>query len=103
MTQNTLIVRIAERISPDLALRNIVDAFFDWLERLPNKALTLDFAGVCSISRSFAHQYMLRKNISGKLINEMNLPDNVSKMLEIVRSSDKSEVLDLNSIRIMTV
>ncbi len=103
MRQEAITVRIAEKISADLALRNVADDFFD-LESLPSNNLTVDFAGVRSISRSFAHQYTTRKNTSSKLINEINMPDNVVKMLEIVRNSSyKSKYLNLDSIRPMTV
>ena|GEM_PF-6117528 len=47
--------------------------------------------GVRSISRSFAHEYTVRKASSSKYIREINLPLNVSKMLKIVRSSKKPE------------
>ncbi len=103
MRQEAITVRIAEKISADLALRNVADDFFD-LESLPSNNLTVDFAGVRSISRSFAHQYTTRKKTSSKLINEINMPDNVVKMLEIVRNSSyKSKYLNLDSIRPMTV
>ena len=104
MRQEAITVRIAEKISADLALRNVADDFFDLIESLPSNNLTVDFAGVRSISRSFAHQYTIRKKTSSKLINEINIPDNVVKMLEIVRNSSyKSKYLNLDSIRPMTV
>ena len=104
MRQEAITVRIAEKISADLALRNVADDFFDLIESLPSNNLTVDFAGVRSISRSFAHQYTTRKKTCSKLINEINMPDNVVKMLEIVRNSSyKSKYLNLDSIRPMTV
>lgn len=84
MTQT---IRVKEEISPDLMLRGVADAFFDKLESIKADSLVLDFAGVESISRSFAHQYILRKRTSTKTINEINVPENVSKMLALVRRS----------------
>ena len=104
MRQEAATVRITEKISADLALRNVADDFFDLIESLPSNNLTVDFVGVRSISRSFAHQYTARKKITSKLINEINMPDNVVKMLEIVRNSSyKSKYLNLDSIRPMTM
>ncbi len=97
-------IRIAEKLSSDLALRNVADSFFDWLESLQNNKLTIDFSGVRSISRSFAHQYVLRKKSTRKIINEINVPNNVSKMLRIVENpSQKSDILNLDSIQVLTV
>ncbi|MGH9923607.1 MAG: STAS-like domain-containing protein [Nitrososphaerales archaeon] len=78
------VINVAEKISTDLALRTVADDLFDWLESLPADRITLDFTGIRSISRSFAHQYVSRKKTSTKQINEINLPDNVAKMFWIV-------------------
>lgn len=98
------IINIAEKISPHLALRDMADAFFNWLEKLPCESATLDFNGVQSISRSFAHQYIQRKAKSNKVIKEINMPSNVSKMLDIVENQKpRSPLLDLNSIEVINL
>lgn len=97
-------IKIAEKLSADLALRNVADSFFNWLESLPDDTLVIDFSGVRSISRSFAHKYVQRKKASHKTINEINVPDNVLKMLRIVESpAHKADILNLDSIQVLTV
>lgn len=80
-------VSIAKVIAPNLMLRGIADAFFDKLEKMAAKRIVVDFAGVESISRSFAHQYLGRKRGSSKAITEVNLSTDISRMLELVKHS----------------
>ena len=96
---------VAETMSPNLALRNMADSFFDSLEKKEFNHLQLDFTGIKSISRSFAHQYILRKKNCSKTITEMNVPDNVSKMMGLVTRSSASNkhrslISDLNRLKV---
>jgi hypothetical protein len=77
-------VSIAHEIAPNLMLRAIADRFFDKLEQIPAANITLDFTGVESVSRSFAHQYVLRRNKTRKHIEEVNIDTNISRMLKLV-------------------
>jgi len=65
------IIRISEKVSKDLALRDIADALFDDIESLTESAVVIDFSEVTSIARSFAHQYSLREEV----LKEENLRD----------------------------
>lgn len=73
-------VSIASAISQDLALRDIAGGFFNDLERRREDRIVVDFSGVKTISRSFAHEYQTRKKCSSKAVIEVNVPDNVGKM-----------------------
>ena len=53
-------IMIKERISVDLALRDSVGIFFDYLESIPQKEITVDFSNIKSISRSFSHEYTIQ-------------------------------------------
>lgn len=104
MKENTspIIVSVVEKISADLALRTVADDLVDWLESLPTDRITLDFTGVHSISRSFAHQYVSRKKTSTKQINEINLPDNIAKMFWVVENPARNpSLLNLDSIPVV--
>jgi anti-anti-sigma regulatory factor len=98
------IVRIKEAISADLALRNRADAFFDKIDKLDANEVVIDFSEVRSISRSFAHQYDLRKKASKQKMTEIHLPQHVTKMFKVVESSNKkNNVVDSDSIPLMTI
>ncbi len=97
-------VSIVERASADLALRNVANSFFDWLENLQADKVIVDFAGVRSISRSFAHEYVKRKKSSQKSISEVRVPVNVTKMLRIIGNpTHQPDILNVDSIRVLTV
>ncbi len=97
-------VSITEKVSRDLALRDVADSFFDWLESLPTDKVIVDFAGTRSISRSFAHQYVQRKKSSHKSVSEVQVPINVEKMLRIIENpTHQRDILNVDSIRVLTV
>jgi len=83
-TLNNVVV-ISRMVSADLALRDWADGFFDKVEAMPGEKITVDFSGVHSISSSFAHQYLLRKSRTKKKIEELNMPQNVKKMFDVVK------------------
>ncbi|MFQ5406359.1 MAG: hypothetical protein ACE5DI_04345 [Candidatus Micrarchaeia archaeon] len=97
-------ISVAKNVSPDLALRASANRFFDYLESLPENQLVVDFQQVQTISRSFAHQYLLRKKKSPKRVSETNVPESVEKMFEVVQaSSSKRKIIDLTAIRVITI
>ena len=102
MKPATIIIK--ERISVDLALRNSADIFFDYLESNPQKEIIVDFNGIKSISRSFAHEYITRKNQSKKSITETNVSENVKKMFYVVEQpAEKTLIFDLRTARTATL
>lgn len=80
MTPKEFDVKMISAVAPDLALRDIASRFFDGIESRPEGKIIIDFSGVESISRSFAHEYLVRRGRSAKTFVEVNVPDNVSKM-----------------------
>jgi hypothetical protein len=95
------IVRIRDESSPDLAFRDSALEFFKKLENMREKEIQIDFSNIQSISRSFAHEYIVRKTQSTKDITEINLPDNVEKMFRVVTS--RSRLLDSSSMEVETI
>lgn len=82
--KSSVTVKVAEEIAPNLMLRGVADAFFDKLEKRNANHVIIDFKGAKSISRSFAHQYVVRKNRPKKTINEANMNDDIRRMFYIV-------------------
>lgn len=96
------VVRIAEVLSPDLALRQTADLFFNQLESKKALSLTIDFKGVRSISRSFAQQYLERKKRTTKSIDEVNVPVNVRKMFEVVQeAARRPQLVNLHALKVI--
>ena len=97
-------VVISEVLSPDLALRFNADAFFDYLDSLPENHWIIDFCNVRTITRSFAQEYKSRKAKTRKTIFEINVPTNVRKMFDIVETVfEKTRLLDLKKGKPITL
>jgi len=104
MTSQASKIRIAGVISSELAMRKSADDFFDYLERIASESVEVDFSGVRSISRSFAHEYLLRKQASTKQITEKNVPSNVVKMMEVIRNpSPRESIFSSAPVRLVDV
>jgi hypothetical protein len=82
-------ISIAHELSPDLALRDIASSFMDKVESLGSPEIVIDFCEVETITRSFAHEYVTRKERSSLRINEVNVPDNVGRMFKVIQNSEK--------------
>ena len=88
-TSNKITISIRKAVSVDLALRQLASRFFDKIEALSAAEIVIDFRGVSSISRSFAHEYVSRRAASGKAITETNVPVWVEKMFRVVQQPKK--------------
>ena len=83
---------IVDNISQHLAFRDSADDFFSYTSRLEESDVIIDFSGVESITRSFAHQYLKNKKKVKKQIVEKNMPSNVMHMFELVKSQSSKRV-----------
>ncbi|MCE5295847.1 MAG: hypothetical protein LLG16_01935 [Euryarchaeota archaeon] len=92
---------IKDCLSEDLATRNRASQFFEMLESSDSRSIVVNFTQVQSISRSFADEYLKRKKASHLTIHERNVPNNVQKMFEIVKSpAEKKTVVDISRLKI---
>jgi len=84
-------------ISPDLALRHNAEVFFDQLDSFAEDRILINFRNVKTMSRSFAQEYVTKMSHSQKMISEINVPANISKMFQVVRiESRKTTLVDLS-------
>ena len=71
------VLRLADRISENLAFRDSVDNLFSYIASLEETNIIIDFLGIKSITGSFAHQYITNKkglkNISPREIYPLML------------------------------
>ncbi|VUT27724.1 MAG: hypothetical protein SYNGOMJ08_00274 [Candidatus Syntrophoarchaeum sp. GoM_oil] len=94
--ENEKVIWVAEYISQHLAFRDSADDFFSYMNNFDESDLIIDFSGVESITRSFAHQYMKNKEKTKKRITERNIHSNVMQMFELVKKQ-KSEQVRINT------
>lgn len=93
-------INIANEIGPRLGLRISCDRLFDRISSM-DADIVIDFAGVETISRSFAHQYLLRKKeLKDRIrITEVNMPDNIKRMFDVVMTARKTSI-DVKTVKI---
>jgi len=85
---------LKDRVSEDLSLRNMVANVFKADEFKQTDDVLMDFTGIKSISRSFAHEYLQYKEKQNCKILEVNIPSDIKKMFEIVENTKiKSELV----------
>ena len=82
--------RVVDLLAPDLCLRYAADLLFDTLGNEGSETIELDFSGIESISGTFAHQYLRRRDSSSMKIVESNMPDNIRKMMEVIKNRSNS-------------
>jgi len=90
--------------SDNLAFRKNADRLFDDICALKEDKVTLDFSRVMTMSRSFAHQYLQRKNTCHKRIHEIGIREDVSKMLEVAKSQKvRQHPIDFSKMTMLTL
>jgi len=77
-------LRVENQISSNLSFRHSADALFEYINGLDISSVVVDFSGVESITRSFAHQYVMNKMQSQKEIIECDMPVEIKPMFELV-------------------
>jgi hypothetical protein len=87
MISRSKTINVAEVLSANLALRETAARFVLYIEGLPDSEVILDFSDVRTISRSFAHEYSMRKRDLHKRIREANVSSDVAKMFAVVKEA----------------
>ena len=78
-----MLTDVAPRI---LGLRSTAARLFD-SAALRGGDVELDFAGIEFMGRAFAHEYLRLKSGHPHAVAEVNVPDSVGKMFEVVRNA----------------
>ena len=78
-----LIIKLKEEISSNLIIRLDAEQLFEKLENNTSKVV-MDFEGIELINRSFAQEYLNQKFNAKYEIEEINLPDEVKNMFNVI-------------------
>ena len=98
------VISIKEEVASDLALRNTAQSLFDKVSKIEETNIEIDFSNINSISRSFAHEYIIQRQKSSKQVSESNVPENVEKMFQIVKnSSTKAKLLNVDPSQVVSL
>lgn len=82
---NEIKLSLQNKVSSDLAFRDSANDLFEYINSLDAQQIVVDFSGIESITRSFAHQYILNKVESKKQIIECDVPSEIMPMFELVQ------------------
>lgn len=93
---NETMLSMRERISSNLALRHSADALFDYINSINESRIIINFSGIESITRSFAHQYTTNKNKTNKQIIECDIPPRIKQMFELVEGQKREAVMKID-------
>lgn len=77
-------IYLSKLFTSNLGMNFSARQLFEKLNSTDNDCFELDFEGVKFMSMSFAQEYVYQKKKSNKKINEVNLSDDVSNMLNLV-------------------
>ena len=82
MAKKTVIrIPLRRSLAPYLALRVSADRLFNQIEKSSAKEAIIDFSEVESMTRSFAHQYSIRKAKCPKSVREANVPASIELLM----------------------
>jgi len=96
---------ISKMLSKDLALRESAARLFNRIDAVKETQVIVDFSGIKSITRSFAHEYCRRKKESAKTISETHVPIDVKRMMMAAAdvSGSRSKSLELDSVPVVVL
>lgn len=78
-------VMIKDEINPSLEMNTAADDFLNQVNEIDDDEILVDFTGIVFISRSFAQSYFSKKNKLDKKIDEINVPDEVKPLVELIK------------------
>lgn len=76
---------IKDEINSSLEMNTAADDFLNKVNEIEDDEILIDFTGIVFISRSFAQAYFSKKNKLGKNIDEINVPDEVKPLLDLIK------------------
>lgn len=77
-------IKISEKIHPNLGMNQAAKELFDEINQSNFDEIQIDFEKIIFMSRSFTQEYLFQKLTSEKKIIEINVPENIQKMFEVV-------------------
>ena len=85
------LIKVKEKIADNLATRNSADKLFNYVKSQKQETIILDFESVKFATRSFMHEYLLKKLATNKRIMEKNMSKEVKKMLVLVAEPNEKK------------
>lgn len=81
---NEEMIIISEKLDPHLGMNFAAKELFDEINSSDISKYVFDFSNVIFMSRSFTQEYLFQKLKTDKIIEEVNVPEDVQKMFDVV-------------------
>lgn len=85
LNEEILKINIVECISKNLGMNSSARALFEEINNSPANIIKIDFSNVLVMSRSFTQEYLSQKFYTDKQIIEVNVPNDVKLMFDVVK------------------
>lgn len=85
---STININLEEKFSKKLGVGPTAKMLFQEINQY--SFATLDFNNIEFVSRSFAQEYIFQKHNSSVKIDEINMPDSIKQLLEVVEEDFKN-------------
>lgn len=79
------VIELATRPDLDCRVRSTAQRIFDEAERLPAESIVVDFRDVSFLASFVAVEYLQRKVTCRKVVREVNLSEDVTRMFEVAQ------------------
>lgn len=86
---NEHLIKISEELDSHLGMNFVAEEFFEEINGSDFNRFIIDFNNVEFMSRSFTQEYLFQKLKTNKEIVEVNVPDDVQKMFDVVSKDFK--------------
>ncbi|KZX11098.1 hypothetical protein [Methanobrevibacter filiformis] len=83
-------IKIKDSINSSLEMNSAASEFFKEVNELPDDEIKISFENVIFMSRSFAQEYILQKNKTNKIIDEVNVPESIAPLFNMLEKHLKT-------------
>ena len=82
-------IMISEDLYPNLGMNSVAKDLFEEINNSEIKKYIIDFTNVIFMSRSFTQEYLFQRLKTEKVIEEINVPEDIQKMFDVVSKDFK--------------
>ena len=95
-------IKLIRELGSNIVTRNSLDSLFSKIKKYKSKEIEIDFDKIDFISRSSADEYLKLKDVTRKIITEVNMTDEVKDMFNVVTSPSQVK-FNMTSVKIVNI
>ena len=95
-------IKLVNIFGSNIVTRNSLDSLFSKIKKYKSKEIEIDFDKIDFISRSSADEYLKLKDVTRKIIKEVNMTDKVKDMFNVVTSPSQVK-FNMTSVKIVNI